>query len=214
MQPYHKIQTIFHRDPITNNKTLLEGQWSDPAFEYLALNRWIYTEKIDGTNIRVMWDGCVVTFGGKTNNAQIPANLVNRLQDMFPARMFADNAYPAMTLYGEGYGKGIQKGGGNYISDGVDFILFDVFIYKWWLGRENIEDIASHCGIKTVPIIGEGTLHTAYVMAREGFMSHIADIEAEGIVMRPKVALLNRSGHRIITKIKHSDFRVNVGIGI
>jgi len=36
----------------------------------------------------------------------------------------------------------IQKGGGNYIADGVDFVLFDVWINGIWLERENVEDIA------------------------------------------------------------------------
>jgi len=31
--------------------------------------------------------------------------------------------------------------------------------------------------------------------------------QAEGIVARPKVELLSRTGERIITKIKHKDFQ-------
>lgn len=26
-------------------------------FDYLKDNTWIFTEKVDGTNIRIMWDG-------------------------------------------------------------------------------------------------------------------------------------------------------------
>ena len=50
MKEYHKIQTVFKRDPETNHRTLLEGQYSMPEFEYLANNQWVFTEKIDGTN--------------------------------------------------------------------------------------------------------------------------------------------------------------------
>ncbi|GAG78633.1 unnamed protein product [marine sediment metagenome] len=35
MIEYHKIQTIYKRDPDTNYKTLLEGNFSTPELEYL-----------------------------------------------------------------------------------------------------------------------------------------------------------------------------------
>jgi len=69
MVEYHKIQTIFKRNPETNFKTLLEGEYSLPEFESLKNNEWVWTEKVDGTNIRIMWDREKVVFGGKTNNA-------------------------------------------------------------------------------------------------------------------------------------------------
>lgn len=83
MKEYHKIQTVFLRDPTTKFKTLLEGEFALPEFKYLANNKWVFTEKVDGTNIRVMFDGQQITFGGKTDDAQIPAFLVTRLQDAF-----------------------------------------------------------------------------------------------------------------------------------
>ena len=91
MNEYHKIQTVFDRDPDNKFKTLLEGQFSMPEFAYLAENEWVWTEKVDGTNIRVMCtdyqeDGAAygVTFGGRTDNAQIPAFLVSALEARFP----------------------------------------------------------------------------------------------------------------------------------
>lgn len=137
MTPYHKIQTVWHRDPATNHKTLLEGKWSEPEFEYLAGNQWEFTEKVDGTNIRVMLNDGKISFGGKTDNASLPAALVNRLEGRFHPQldrlieMFPDGA----CLYGEGYGARIQKGGGNYRPD-QDFVLFDVLVGEWWLTRE------------------------------------------------------------------------------
>lgn len=50
---YHKIQTIWLRDPATKHQTLLEGEWAKPEFGYLADNLWEFTEKVDGTNIRI-----------------------------------------------------------------------------------------------------------------------------------------------------------------
>lgn len=208
MDKYHKIQTVYLRDPDNNYNTLLEGQFALPEFEYLAENEWVFTEKIDGTNIRVHWDLEKILFGGRTDAAQIPAFLFARLQELFPVKKF-DELYPEipMTLYGEGYGARIQKGGGNYIPDGVDFILFDVMIGGYYLERENVEDIAGKLGVGVVPIVGTGTLRDAVRIARDGFKSRIGTQVAEGLVMRPSVELMSRRGHRIITKIKHKDFR-------
>ena len=69
MNEYHKIQTIFKRDMTSKRKTLLEGQWTMPEFEYLAENKWVFTEKVDGTNIRVIFKNNGVTFGGKSDSA-------------------------------------------------------------------------------------------------------------------------------------------------
>lgn len=106
MKEYHKIQTVFLRDPQTNYKTLLEGEFALPEFEYLADNEWMFTEKVDGTNTRVMFDGQQITFGGKTDNAQIPALLVTRLQNVFLPQLeiFKTKFIDGICLYGEGYG--------------------------------------------------------------------------------------------------------------
>ena len=39
------------------NKKLIEGKFRNECVEYLKDNDWIFTEKIDGTNVRVHWDG-------------------------------------------------------------------------------------------------------------------------------------------------------------
>lgn len=209
MKQYHKIQTIFKRDMA--NKGKITDEFSMSELEYLKNNQWVFTEKVDGTNIRVMWNGKDVVFGGKTDNAQIPVFLLYKLQELFEGnkkQLFKDKFGEEgdVCLYGEGYGAKIQKGGGNYISDGVDFVLFDVKIGDYWLERENVEDIAKHFRLKVVPIIGEGTLLEAVEKTKEGFNSQWGDFIAEGIVLKPKTELKTRRGDRIITKIKHKDF--------
>jgi len=210
MKEYHKIQTVFKRDPETKFKTLLMGDYSLPEFDYLKDNEWTWTEKVDGTNIRVMWDGIRVTFGGKTDRAQIPAHLIEVLMETFKPRLMQDKFSPDgnVCLYGEGYGVKIQKGG-NYIPDGADFILFDCKVGPWWMERESLEDIATFLGIDIVPIIGRGTLDEAVEFCRKGYKSTIADnvdYDAEGLVLKPSMELIARSGARIISKIKHKDF--------
>jgi len=207
MREYNKIQSIFKRDDATHK--FIEGQFSLPEFEYLKDNLWEATEKIDGTNIRVAWDKDLqtVTFGGRTDNAQTPAFLIMKLQQLFPQKKFADLYHDiSMVLFGEGYGARIQKGGGNYITDGCDFVLFDVLIDDWWLYRSNIEDIAAKLEVKCVPLLGNSTLIQAIEKIKSGLISFYGNFEAEGMVLKPFVELKNRKGHRIITKLKYKDF--------
>lgn len=136
MKQYHKIQTIFKRD-MSNKGKIIIGDYSEPYFDYLKDNKWVFTEKVDGTNIRVMWNGENVVFGGKTDNAQMPTFLLYKLQSLFEGtvkkqlflKQFPQegDVKPQVCLYGEGYGAKIQSGG-KYIPDGVDFVLFDVLI--------------------------------------------------------------------------------------
>jgi len=209
MKTYHKIQTVFKRDPETKLKTLLENEYSLPEFEYLKKNKWIFTEKVDGTNIRIMFQDGKITFGGKTDLSQIPNQLVNRLNEkILPLldkfiEIFND---AEVCLYGEGYGAKIQKGGGNYRVD-QDFVLFDIKIGHWWLKREDIEDIANKLNLDIVPIIGSGSLEELVEYVKTGFNSKWGEFMAEGIVARPENELLARNGNRIITKLKHKDFK-------
>lgn len=205
MKEYSKIQSIFKRDEKSHK--FIEGAFSLPEFEYLKDNTWVWTEKIDGTNIRVFWDGEKVSFGGRTANAQIPVFLYDKLNELFSSDKFKEY-FPdtPLCLYGEGYGARIQKGGGNYISNGVSFILFDVLIGDWWLKREDLEDIAIKLQIDIVPVIGKGSLSDAASFIKKGFTSTFGDFLAEGLVLKPEVDLFSRMGHRIISKIKHTDF--------
>lgn len=211
MSEYHKIQSLFLRDPTQNNKRFLMGQWALPEFDYLQNNLWSFTEKVDGTNVRVILAPEGQRFGGKTDNAQMPTSLLDRLAELFPPGKLAaafDPGTPAV-LYGEGYGAHIQKGGGDYLPNGRGFILFDVFCGGSFLERKNVEDIAAKLSVPIVPVVGQGTLHDALAFAMEPHPSQIAANQRnmEGIVMRPAQELRTRRGHRVISKLKLKDFQ-------
>lgn len=213
---YHKIDSIFTRD---QRGRIVEGFYSRPEFEYLADRPWIFSEKVDGTNCRISYDGTLdyltnthTHIAGRTDNAQMPPFLLAKIIDIVRAAPLPEvfGSDPVnVTLYGEGYGARIQKGGGKYIPDGCSFVLFDIKIGDWWLTRESVEDIGSRLGIEMVPAIGVGTLADAVDLARKGFPSGRwpgVDV-AEGLVLRPAVELFDRGGRRIIAKIKNRDFR-------
>lgn len=216
---YMKIDTIFARD---QRGRIMEGTYARPEFEYLADLTWVWTEKVDGTNIRLSYDGSPgfqsnehTYIAGRTDNAQIPPHLFTRLVEIMRVAPFevVFGADPTdVTLYGEGYGAKIQKGGGKYLPDSCSFVLFDVKIGDWWLQRDSVEKVASDLGVEVVPVIGQGTLAHAIEVVREGFPSARwpgVDV-AEGLVIRPAVELFDRGGRRIITKIKHKDFATHV----
>lgn len=208
MKEYHKIETLYER-ATDGTRKLIPGKWRNETVEFLKNNRWHFTEKIDGTNIRVHWDGHKVLFGGRTERAQIPAKLFTFLHEKFggdEVEQIFEQKFGGIeaTLYGEGYGAGIQSGGA-YRSD-VSFILFDVQVGDIWLKRESVEDIATTFGIDVVPFLGFGTLEDAVNFVRTNPMSRIGTAKMEGIVARPEVEVRDRLGRRVIVKIKATDF--------
>jgi len=215
MKKYPKIDTIFKRclEPGSPDRgKLIDGEWSRPEFDLLQNMTWEATEKVDGTNIRVSWDGVKVEFAGKSDEAQIPPKLLTRLGELFTAEKFGWLFMPPMVIFGEGYGNKIQKVGKEYIPDGVDFIAFDVWCEgddeHLWLERENVRDIATKFGVDYVPFIPPLTLHEALQRANLGMPSYITrGVAAEGLVLRAPLGILTRRGSRIITKIKTKDFR-------
>ena len=82
MKTYEKIEGLFVRD-CDGTKRMIEGEFRNSTVEFLKDAQWEFTEKIDGTNIRICWDGHKVTFGGRTENSQIPAHLTSKLLEMF-----------------------------------------------------------------------------------------------------------------------------------
>lgn len=205
---YHKIETLFERD----TRSFIVDPTRLKASVLGTIREWDVTEKIDGTNIRVMLseDGNMA-FGGRSDAAQIPADLVKYLMATFDpqklqAALWLEGAPANVVLYGEGYGPGIQKGGGLYRGD-KSFVLFDVLVAgKWWLGCEDVADIAVKLGIDTVPYLGRMTLDQIVETVRELFPSKLGTAMSEGIVARPIETLFDKRMKRIIIKLKTKDF--------
>lgn len=170
-----------------------------------------------------------VIYKGKTDNAQVPSHLLNHLEETYPKEKVLEalglpeyiteewllskgyehlEDIPRYTIYGEGYGVKIQKGG-NYIKDGVGFIVFDVKVGNMYLLRPNMEEIALKLGAPIVPYMGQFTIDEAIEFVKKGFKSTIAenkDYDAEGLVLKAPNGLMTRRGERIIFKIKTCDF--------
>lgn len=245
---YQKINTIFMRD--AKNVIMPYDPFTEPEFEYLRGLKWRGEEKVDGTNMRIevtkaeVWDDPMepsklegveftVRIAGKTDNAQIPKNLLKHMQEKYPdEKVLAalglkkfipvdewetehnwleyDQIPNIYTIYGEGYGAGIQSGGW-YIKDGNEFIVFDVKVNDIYLKTDARDDIANKLGAPIVPLIGYFTLDEAIDFVRKGFHSVVAENPeakmAEGLVLRTDLGLRNRMGKRLIVKVKYEDFQ-------
>ena len=208
MIEYTKIPNVCRRETFGKNK-LIEDEFNSLEIEYLKDNLWEFTEKVDGTNIRICWDGYRVSFAGRTDKAQIPTHLLAKLEELFGGEskeeIFEQTfGNKEVILFGEGYGEKIQKGGSLYGP--VNFILFDVYIGGYWLDRGAVADIATKFGIDRVPLIFIGNLESGVNFIKTHPKSRLRDAEMEGIVGRPLVQMFSRTGQRIMVKIKCRDF--------
>lgn len=153
MTAYPSTENLFTRDEETHKLNM--GDFRRPDFAQVG--NWHITEKIDGTNIRVILDWAydeeldlwrpVVDVRGRTDAASLPKNFVQEafgveepyeLTDKLLSALAAITGLNVLDLtldpvmvvvYGEGYGPGIQKVGSQYTSK-KSFRAFDVRTFK------------------------------------------------------------------------------------
>lgn len=224
MSEYHKIVNPYKRDESTHKVKM--GVFTCSAVEFTATCTWDWTEKVDGTNIRVIYPAAHggIEVRGKTDRAQLKADLLKHIHEGFNLDVLREKCASAtveepIIFYGEGYGPGIQKVGSLY-GPTKRFILFDVRVGKWWLKRGDVIGLAEALGIDVVPTIAMGTLYTAIDIVRAGPQSPLAARNwdwkpgdarqlptIEGLVGRPRgCELFDRNGDRLIVKVKACDF--------
>lgn len=221
---YPKIETLFNREDAGKKKGhVIEGEYRLTEFD--NIKRWFATEKVDGTNIRVLLSKGVdyppvIQKLGRTDRAEFHPNLQKYLDEAFTMKRMTGAFSELMEaqlyevwLFGEGYGPKIQKGG-NYSPD-INFRLFDVNINGIWLDLDNVADIAFNLDLCTVPYLGFFSTEEIIEMVKDRMPSTVAseeggtpDYVAEGIVARTLPLLLTRRGKRLMFKLKSRDFRV------
>jgi len=205
---YPKISGPWAREVSESKKVgrQIYGTWKDSEFGCLASYDYpfVWTEKIDGTNIRVIWDGYNVSFSGRTNRAELPQHLLHdSLKPAFREEVFEELfGDKKVILFGEGYGAKIQSGGA--YSQNQKFIGFDVCVCGKYLLPEDMISVFESFGVDIVPYLNLETVEDALGFMKENPDSLISTEpkKMEGVVGRPKYDLRTRFGDRISVKIK------------
>lgn len=114
-------------------------------------------------------------------------------------------------IYGEYFGKGIQKCGKRYLTNTNDFLVFDICQQGWWTPKDVRDNLCEQLNLKQVPFIGYMTLEEAQDMVRKGFTTkyeNAADptLIEEGLVCRPSIPLFTNGNNRVIIKVKYCDY--------
>jgi len=196
--------TSIHLIPKTVDTEVMPGKWSEVEYYDVEVHG-----KTDKANMRPDEVELLKSLGDKDK-------LIKAFSCERPAPEYGEGKTDIVLpeseciIFGETYGKKMQAAGGRYCKDRLKFICFDIKIGDTWLRREAVEDICGKLGIDVVPYLGEMTLQEAIEKVKAGFASAVSEdptLEAEGIVLRAPLGLLDRMGRRIITKVKTKDFR-------
>lgn len=190
--------------PVSSGVAL--DEFRDPIFYELAFAPWQYKRKLDGANLRIMWDGEQALWNGKTNSFTCGADLTDYMNKTFLEEIFEEKfgREKKVYLFGEQMGKKVQN---NELGlKGTEFILYDVNIGGFWLSPENIREIATYFNLKTCyDFMPQGE----YVEDLVTLIQEVANGEFEdweGIVATPLIECRNQKGNRVIVKIKNSDY--------
>ena len=208
MIEYQKIETLYAFDAQTHK---YKKQFYNPIVEYLADLPWICSEKFDGTNIRVHYDGHKVEWSGRTDKAELPKEVETLLRETFgESEIIFEQTFGEkdVILFMECYGGKIQGG----IYGGKERLIgFDIMVNEVYLDKTAISEIFDKFGVETVRFFEVSNLQEAIeIVSKDGLASHNESQKAtimEGLVCVPKFRLYDHMGKRIAVKIKCRDLR-------
>ena len=206
---YPKIDSLYLFD--NTIKKYLPDVYANKSVELLKDCQWYFTEKVDGTNLRLIWDGYNLTYGGRTLKtnlsnkkriAYIESNLVNKDIETILEQLFKEKE---VVIYGELFGGDV--GIANYSSE-YQFRVFDIWVDGYWLEYENIVEVANNLSFNVVPIVLKGTIEDGVNFVKNTNKSELSETGVfEGIVGKPIGDFYDRNGERIIVKIKKAHFK-------
>lgn len=209
MKEYHKIPVLWKFDKET--KKYIKGMFYDQSVLELRKNRWLFTEKIDGMNFRIHWDGHSLQYAGRTDSTMFSAEqiefiekeLVNEEKETIFEQTFQDKV---VTVYGELFGNKIQNGGDYTEGKGLAFRVFDIEINDVFFRKPDMIDLCDdELGYDSVGILFYGTIEQGLKYVEKNDKSTYGTAKLEGLVGTPVGDFRDRLGKRIIVKIKKRD---------
>lgn len=221
---YPKIASPFKRTD-NKSKTVNTSVWFDDYAKFFGESGLVFyaTEKVDGTNLNIIYDGNHIQYTGHTDktswNPEVEEWIKSKFQtpefEQMCEQRFGENE---IKLCGELIGPKIQNN--FYKLEDYKFILFDIHndTSNIWWNRQNVEENAKELNLDIAPLIGgtnfidlssesKNTLRGwTNLLQNAEFKSKInEDIEIEGFVVRPLMEILKANGERVIYKIKIKD---------
>lgn len=185
----------------------LDEMYTNPAFKYLEDSYWTASRKVDGTNLRIKWDGEQAIYCGKTNKANFTPDQKEYIESVFVEEIFEENfrkdgKSPTVIIFAELVGPKIQNGDNGEFKE-LEAIIYDVKINETFVSAENIAKIANYFGLQSTYGLLKitDTLTNLIEMIASGTLGEI-----EGIVAKPDVELKTNNDYRLITKIKTRDY--------
>lgn len=203
IKEYQKIGNLYHFDEKRKEYT---ENFEDTIVNYLRELPWICTEKIDGTNTRIVWDGYGFSVLGRTNKSIVTPEVMEIFSKKFIANKDMETVFEQtfgekqVILFVEMHGGKIQRGA--YDCD-TQMVGFDIMVNGTYLNRIAAKQLFNIWGIEYVPVMLMNNLEEAIVFVKthkESILHPKCDIE--GLVCTPMQEIYNKKGERVIIKIK------------
>jgi len=214
---YEKFSSPFKKDEKFMNTEELSQQ--------LPKGKWILTEKIDGTNIRIILtkpdeEGERIIHIGSRKLILNPSDKGSKvyldcLEDvnLNKIKEYFKDVNSIVVIYGEGYGAGVQKGG--IYSSKKRFRVFDIRIGKAYQDFNYVQKVCVDNQMNLVPIFGDvDTIHfNGCIEDLKNFNNTLIKEgvggKPEGLVYKFEPVLLNKYGERLIFKSKFKDYKIS-----
>ncbi len=212
---YSKFNSPFKKD----EKYLNTNELS----QYFPKGRWIKTEKVDGTNIRIILtkqdeEGNREIFVGsrklileeKDKGSQTYFHCIKDV-NLHKIKEYFKDVNSTVIIYGEGYGAGVQKGG--IYSKEKNYRVFDIRIGEAYQDFEFVKKVCIDNQLNLIPVMTEveEITYEECLNSLENFTHTLLNEgdggQPEGFVYKFEPVLLNKYGERLIFKVKHKDFK-------
>jgi Rnl2 family RNA ligase len=202
----------------------------DKRPEILAVKEVIATEKIHGTNFRLFFPAGMtsideIQYGGRneelgTSGGSFYGGRPARWFKEQPAMLermretFASYAFSDVTVFGEAFGAGIQKGVKYVTDDAVLFRAFDIAVAESFLTYDLFVEVCDKAGLPRVPEIWRGDptiqnldalLEKVSAEAQKNGVTDEGNL-SEGVVVRSNPLFRDVFGQWLIIKHKSEGF--------
>ena len=199
-----KTKTLFERDDKFKVKA---SRWFLTEQRFGYIDKWLLTEKMDGTSVILSIGKDGDDFHGRTAKSQFTPAMTAFLsvQTALACSRLYDHGIEEADIYAELFGEGIQ--GNPHGMEGMHLRVFDVRIGGFWLDWYNMINVVSKAGLEHVPSLGFTDIEVGTEFVRSAQVATVGTTGyVEGVVARTEEYLYDNQGNRLTWKLKRKDF--------